>query len=165
MNLQTSTVLKKAPLYPLLLHPPSIVLTALLTFDLKRLMRATNKRITALDAVVTKDNCFLTPKVELIILVPIFTPRIGTAALISRLEGEPFLVVEETADSEDERSVFVGVEQGLKASPCCNRRNPTITKPTIILNERLPTTHGLALIFSRLPQRSNSPVVGYSVVE
>lgn len=112
MNLQTSTVLKKAPLYPLLLQPPSIVLTALLSFDLKRLMRATNSRIIALDAVVTKDNCFLMPKVEPIILVPIFTLRIGIAAFISRLEGEPFLVMDEATDSEDERNVLIGVELG-----------------------------------------------------
>ena len=112
MNLQTSTVLKKAPLYPLLLQPPSIVLTALLSFDLKRLMRATNSRIIALDAVVTKDNCFLMPKVEPIILVPIFTLRIGIAAFSLTLESVAFPFKPVTSGRDDELKSLICVEQG-----------------------------------------------------
>lgn len=59
-----------------------MVLIVLLTFDLKRVTKATKTRIAAFHAVVTKDNCFLIANVEANNFVPTLIVRRGIAAFI-----------------------------------------------------------------------------------
>lgn len=132
-NLQTSTVLQNAPLYPLFFQPPSIVLMVLLTFDLKRLIIATNTSIAAFHAFVINDNCFLTAKVELKILVPTLTVRRGIAAFSRTFVAEYLSFIFEWGDRVDVENAIIRGELFRKASPCCKRHRTTIMLPDLIL--------------------------------